>query len=65
MDVQDNHADEPVTLDAGSVISGNATGWSLRGAMVPALTLLGLGVLGASLYVTGRQTLSRRARADA
>ena len=61
VDVKDNHAiPESVTLGAGSVISGNATGWSLAAAivpLVPALTLLGLGALGVSLYVTGRRTL--------
>ena len=63
VDVKDNHAiPESVTLGVHSLLSGNATGWGLR-QVVPALTLLGLGALGASLYVTGRRTLRRNARA--
>jgi hypothetical protein len=66
VDVKDNHTtDQPVTLDPGSVISGNAPGWSLAVPLVPALSLLGLAALGAGLYLTGHWTLFRRARADA
>ena len=64
VDVKDIHAiDQPVTLDPGSVISGNAPGWSLVLPLVPALSLLGLAALGAGLYLTGHRTLFRRARA--
>ncbi len=63
VDVKDNHAiGAPVALLSGSVISGNADGWVLR-VLLPGLTLLGLGVLGASLYVTGRRSLRAKATA--
>jgi hypothetical protein len=66
VDVKDNHAiDQAVTLDPGSVVSGNAPGWSAFVPLVPALSLLGLGALGASLYLTGHRSLRRRAHADA
>ena len=60
VDVKDNHAvDQSVTLNPGSTISGNATGWT-RGGLVPALSLLGLAVLGAGLVLTGRRSLTAR-----
>jgi hypothetical protein len=63
--VKDNHAiDQAVTLDPGSVVSGNAPGWSAFVPLVPALSLLGLVAVGAGLWLTGHRTLSR-ARADA
>ncbi len=66
VDVKDNHAiDQPVTLDPGSVDSGNSPGWSVGVPLVPALSLLGLAALGVGLYLTGHRTLFRRARADA
>jgi len=66
VDVKDNHAiDQPVTLDANSVISGNAPGWSVPSPLVPALSLLGLAALAAGLTLTGCRSLSRRARAGA
>jgi hypothetical protein len=65
VDVKDIHAvDQPVTLDVGSVISGNASGWSLAAA-IPVLSLLGLGALAAGLYLTGHRSLSRRSRSVA
>jgi hypothetical protein len=65
VDVKDLFAiDQPITLGAGSVISGNVAGITLA-IPIPALGLLGLGALGASLYFSGHRTLSRRARADA
>jgi hypothetical protein len=65
VDVKDIHAiDQPVALDPNSVIAGNTNGWSFA-PLVPALSVLGLGALGAILYLTGGWTLSRRTRAAA
>ena len=61
VDVKDNHAlPESVVIDAGSLISGNATGWYFL--TVPALPLFALALLAAALYATGRRSLRRRAR---
>jgi hypothetical protein len=43
------------------VDSGNATGWSLSGISLPVLSVFGLVMLGASLYLTGQRNLHRRA----
>ena len=66
VDVQDNDATagNPVTLGANSLKGSNTPGW-LTGVLVPALGALGLAALGASLYLTGRRTLRRRAGAAA
>jgi hypothetical protein len=62
IDVKDNHAvDQAVTLGPNSVDSGNATGWSLSGISLPVLSVFGLVMLGASLYLTGQRNLHRRA----
>ncbi len=66
VDVQDSDATlgNAITLGPNSIVGPNTAGWNF-GLGVPSLSLLGLGVLGASLYLTGHWTLSRRARADA
>jgi len=59
VDVADNHAvGSPITLGAGSLVSGNAPGWTVSG-LIPALPTLGLVVLGAGLFLLLRLRLHR------
>ena len=61
MDVKDNHAvGQPIVLGTGSVVSGNADGWSFL-ALVPGLSLLGLVVLLGVVQLSGRWALRKRA----
>lgn len=57
VDVTDNHAvAAPVSLAENSSLLGNTPGWSI-GALVPAIGLLGLGLLAAGLALSGRRVL--------
>lgn len=58
VDVKDVHAtDQSVTLGPNSVDYGNAPGFDVAAAAVPALGMLALLTLGASLFVSAKRTL--------